>query len=79
MIKARLPDLAIRTVQEIGWIGLKNGPLLRLAEEQFEVFVTADRSPEIESVKRCQEQFFLPPPPPSAGNFEYLLSTFTHA
>lgn len=43
LIKARLPDLAIRTVQEMGWTGLKNGPLLKPAEEQFDVFVTADK------------------------------------
>ncbi|MGH7168048.1 MAG: hypothetical protein ACREII_05900 [Nitrospiraceae bacterium] len=43
MIKTRLPDLSIRTVQEMGWSGFKNGPLLKLAEEQFDVFVTADR------------------------------------
>ena len=43
MIKTRLPDLSIRTVQEMGWSGLKNGPLLKLAEEQFDVFVTSDK------------------------------------
>jgi len=43
LLKSRLPDLAIRTVQEMGWTGLKNGPLLKLAEEQFDIFVTADK------------------------------------
>jgi len=43
LIKTRLPDFSIRTVQEMGWTGFKNGPLLKLAEEQFDVFVTADK------------------------------------
>ena len=43
LLKSRLPDLAIRTVQEMGWTGLKNGPLLKLDEEQFDIFVTADK------------------------------------
>ena len=43
LIKTRLPALSIHTVQEMGWTGLKNGPLLKLAEEQFDVFVTADK------------------------------------
>jgi len=43
LIKTRLPDFSIRTVQEMGWTGFKNGPLLKLAEEQFDVFVTADQ------------------------------------
>src|SRR5438067_8272896 len=33
------------TVQEQGWSGMKNGDLLRRAEQEgFEVFVTADRN-----------------------------------
>ncbi len=43
LIKTRLHELVIRTVQEMGWTGLRNGPLLKLAEEQFDVFVTADK------------------------------------
>ncbi len=27
----------------MGWSGLKNGPLLKLAEAQFDVFVTSDK------------------------------------
>lgn len=43
LVKTRLPALGIRTVQEMGWAGTKNGALLMLAEAQFDVFVTADK------------------------------------
>ncbi len=32
------------TVPENGWAGTKNGALLRLAEQSFDVFVTADQN-----------------------------------
>ena len=32
------------TVPEMGWAGMKNGDLLRLAESTFDVFVTADQN-----------------------------------
>jgi hypothetical protein len=44
LLKLRLPQLEISTVQEMGWVGLRNGELLRRAEEHFDVFVTADQS-----------------------------------
>ena len=34
------------TVQEKGWAGMKNGELLRRAEKEFDVWVTADRNIE---------------------------------
>jgi len=34
----------VRTVQQIGWAGLKNGGLLQKAREQFDVLVTADQN-----------------------------------
>jgi len=34
------------TVGEMGWAGIKNGALLTLAEQEFDVFLTADRSIE---------------------------------
>lgn len=34
----------VRTVQLMGWAGVKNGALLRLAAEQFDVFITADQN-----------------------------------
>lgn len=32
------------TVPQAGWAGITNGDLLRLAQEQFDVFVTVDRN-----------------------------------
>lgn len=43
MVQKRLGHLAIRTVQDMGWAGIKNGELLRRAEAQFDVLVTADQ------------------------------------
>ena len=31
------------SVQKVGWGGIKNGQLLSLAQEQFDVFLTGDR------------------------------------
>ena len=33
-----------RTVPEMGWASKKNGKLLRLAEDHFDVFLTVDRN-----------------------------------
>jgi len=43
-LKKRLPHLAIRTVQDMGWCGVKNGKLLALADLQFDVFITTDKN-----------------------------------
>jgi hypothetical protein len=32
------------SVQKMGWSGIKNGKLLALAHEKFDVFLTADRN-----------------------------------
>ena len=44
IVKKRLPHLKIRTVQEMGWAGVKNGALLNLVDGQFDVFITTDKS-----------------------------------
>jgi predicted nuclease of predicted toxin-antitoxin system len=44
VVKRRLPMHDISTVQEMGWAGIKNGELLKLAETQFEVFITTDKN-----------------------------------
>lgn len=44
LLKLRLPQLDISTVQEMGWAGVRNGELLRRTEAQFDIFVTADQS-----------------------------------
>ena len=38
------PKFEIATVQELGWTGIKNGELLRLAENDFDVFITSDKN-----------------------------------
>jgi hypothetical protein len=43
LLRRKLPEFEIRTVQEEGWGAFKNGELLRRAEGDFEVLVTADR------------------------------------
>jgi hypothetical protein len=40
-------DLAgheVKTVPQMGWAGIKNGQLLALIEENFDVFITVDRN-----------------------------------
>lgn len=44
VVKQRLPHLDIRTTQEMGWAGRKNGELLAMAESQFDVFITTDKN-----------------------------------
>lgn len=39
-----LSDLEVRTVPQMGWAGIKNGKLMKLAESEFDVFVTVDRN-----------------------------------
>lgn len=34
----------VRTARQMGWATIKNGELLALASEQFDVFVTVDRN-----------------------------------
>ncbi len=42
--KRELPGHWCRTVEHMGWSGIRNGQLLRLAETEFDVFVTTDHS-----------------------------------
>jgi hypothetical protein len=44
LLKRELPGFEARTVAEVGWAGIKNGKLLRLAEAEFDLFVTADNN-----------------------------------
>ena len=39
-----LPGHAVRTVPQMGWAGIKNGQLMGLAEQHFDVFITVDRN-----------------------------------
>jgi predicted nuclease of predicted toxin-antitoxin system len=42
-LKHDLPGHDVTTVSEMRWKGLKNGELIRLAEQAFNVFVTIDQ------------------------------------
>jgi len=39
-----MPGHSVSSVQRMGWSGIKNGQLLALAENQFDVFITGDRN-----------------------------------
>lgn len=39
-----LPGHEVKTVQDMGWDGIKNGRLLALAQAEFQVFITGDRN-----------------------------------
>jgi predicted nuclease of predicted toxin-antitoxin system len=41
-LRPLLAEFDVWTVTRAGWAGVKNGALLKLAEESFDVFVTAD-------------------------------------
>lgn len=41
-LKHLLPGHDVSTVPEMGWAGIKNGALLKLAESVFEAFITID-------------------------------------
>ncbi|HEV2762764.1 MAG TPA: DUF5615 family PIN-like protein [Pyrinomonadaceae bacterium] len=43
-LKKRLHAPDVRTAQELGWAGLKNGALLTAANGRFDVFITADKN-----------------------------------
>jgi len=34
----------VRTVPQMGWAGIKNGQLLNIAQQGFDVFITVDRN-----------------------------------
>ena len=37
-------DHEIQTVPKMGWSGIKNGDLIKLAEVQLDIFITSDRN-----------------------------------
>ena len=43
-LQSELPDHDVRTVQEMGWSGLRNGELLARSVNQFDIFLTADQN-----------------------------------
>jgi hypothetical protein len=47
-LKRELLGHKARTVQEMGWAGIKNGALLRLANGQFDALLTVDQGIEFQ-------------------------------
>lgn len=45
-LKSELPGHEVFTVPEMGWAGIKNGALLRIAAERFDVLITTDQNIE---------------------------------
>ena len=45
-LKRELPGHDARTVQDLGWAGIQNGALLRLANGQFDALLTVDQGIE---------------------------------
>lgn len=45
-LREQLPGHDVKTVTESGWAGVKNGELLRLAAQRFDVLITVDRNLE---------------------------------
>ena len=45
-LKRELPGHDARTVQDLGWAGIKNGALLSLANGQFDALLTVDQGIE---------------------------------
>ena len=39
-----LPERDIASVQQMGWGGIKNGELLKLVSDKFDVFITSDKN-----------------------------------
>ena len=40
----QLPEHEVKTVPQMGWAGINDGELLRLAEGEFEVLITVDQN-----------------------------------
>ena len=45
-LREQLAGHEVKTVAESGWAGVKNGELLRLAAQRFDVLLTVDRNLE---------------------------------
>ena len=45
-LKRELHGYETKTVQDMGWTGIKNGALLRLADGQFDALLTVDQGIE---------------------------------
>lgn len=58
-LKNELPEHEVKTVQEAGWAGKKNGALLRLMAGMFDVFITIDNNLEDQQALANQPVIFV--------------------
>lgn len=52
-LKRELLGHEVRTVQDMGWSGIKNGALLRLADGRFDALLTVDQGIEYQQVEQA--------------------------
>ncbi len=52
-LRREFVDHDVKTVGYMGWLGVKNGQLLELAAEQFDVFITLDQNLEYQQNLRA--------------------------
>ena len=45
-LRNEIPGHEVKTVAEVGWAGVKNGELLELAVQEFDLLLTVDRNLE---------------------------------
>ena len=58
-LAAMLVGHEARTVAQNGWSGLMNGELLKIAQEQFDIFLTVDKNlPKQQSLEKYSISFF---------------------
>jgi hypothetical protein len=50
-----LPDHQCLSPQKCGWGGVKNGDLLRLAEAEFDLFITSDQNLRYQQNLKCRK------------------------
>jgi hypothetical protein len=62
VLKRLLTGFEIKTVQDQGWSGITNGALLRLAEGQFDVFITSDQNLRYQQNLAKRQLAILQPP-----------------
>ena len=43
-LRSSLSKHLVTTVQKEGWCGIKNGELIRLIDDRFDIFITADKN-----------------------------------
>jgi hypothetical protein len=48
-----LEGYQVQTVPQAGWASTVNGPLIRLAESEFDVFITVDKRIRYQQSKPC--------------------------